>query len=147
MAALAEYPERVDRLFLQKVRSPKGAYCVCLCICGVFQEFVIDDMFPVENERLVFSYTKEDELWVMLAEKAFAKAYGGFWNIGTGGTCTSALTDLTGAPSEYIDFSEKSDDSVFERLLEYDQKNYIMSCSSGGQGEVVQGNGIIAGHA
>ena len=36
IASVAENPKRIERLLLQRKRSPKGAYCVALCINGEF---------------------------------------------------------------------------------------------------------------
>jgi hypothetical protein len=84
----------------------------------------------------------------MLLEKAYAKAYGGFWNIGTGGFAEDALKDLTGAPSEYDMINEKSDlDAIWKRLHFCDKKHYIMVAGSKGQGEHKTDSGIIQGHA
>ena len=54
---------------------------------------------------MAFSKTDENELWVILLEKAYAKAYGSYWEI-VGGDPVHALRDLTGAPYDRIeDFS------------------------------------------
>ena len=56
LASLSEYPDRVERLLIQRKRSPHGAYCVALCICGEFREFYIDDLIPVKKDRVVFCH-------------------------------------------------------------------------------------------
>ena len=45
----------------------------------------------------------------MMLEKAYAKIYGGYWNIGTGGFAEDALKDLTGAPTEYMKLDPNDD--------------------------------------
>lgn len=97
-------------------------------------------------------------MWSILIEKAYAKAYGGYHNIGMGGTGDYAFFDLTGAPSESInftfisvlsgekrkakkkekkgDFAEPEDLSdletnhLFNTIYEYDQKGFIMACGT-----------------
>ncbi|CAL1166266.1 unnamed protein product, partial [Cladocopium goreaui] len=45
------------------------------------------------------------QLWVPLLEKAYAKAHGSYQAI-SGGEIAEALLDLTGCPTESIDFDE-----------------------------------------
>jgi hypothetical protein len=119
-----------------------------LNICGDWQEFWLDDFFPTNARKISFCHTKSAELWAMLLEKAYAKAHGGFWNIGTGGFAEDAMKDLTGAPTEYDLINEKSDlDAVWKRLKYCDEKHYIMVAGSKGQGEAKTDSGIIQGHA
>ena len=68
VSAIAEYQERIKRLFLQRKRSPKGAYCVCLCIGGQFQEIYIDDVVlckrarnPGENEQISLAFAQNND--------------------------------------------------------------------------------------
>jgi len=57
----------------------------------------------VKNEKgetkLLGAHSVNNETWVSLLEKAYAKSYGGYDLIGNGGDIRHALTDLTGAPS------------------------------------------------
>jgi hypothetical protein len=60
-------------------------------------------MFPCsQNGGPIFSKPFNNDIWVMLLEKMYAKVYGGYRNIDFGFS-TDALKDLTGAPAEYID--------------------------------------------
>lgn len=87
-------------------------------------------------------------MWAMLLEKAYAKIYGGYWNIGTGGFAEDALKDITGAPSEYISFDSIDDkENFWKRIRLCDGEGYIMVCGSKGQGEGKTPKGIIEGHA
>lgn len=45
------------------------------CINGVFKNISVDDCFPYDDSqnRLAFSKSKQNELWVLLLEKAWAK--------------------------------------------------------------------------
>lgn len=148
IASVSEFPDRIERLLIQRKRSPKGAYCVALCIVGDFREFYLDDLIPTLNDEVVFCHNSQAEIWAILIEKAYAKAYGGYWNIGSGGQSENALFDLTGAPTEYLKCEEfEKIDKLFDRINESDKRNYIMNASSTGSGEKESDNGIISGHA
>jgi hypothetical protein len=69
----------------------------------------------------------------MLLEKAYAKVYGGYWNIGTGGFAEDALKDLTGAPTEFGQINESTNAQDLWKKLQYcDKKNYVMVVGSKG---------------
>jgi calpain-15 len=148
IASVSEHPDRIQRLLEQQKRSPKGAYSVALCITGQFQEYFIDDMVPCKNNRVAFCHSDEGELWAILVEKAYAKAYGGYWNTGAGGQSQNALMDLTGAPCETLTWKEQSEkNDLFKRLLNADKMKYIMNAGTKGSGENKNSTGIISGHA
>jgi len=149
IASIAEFPAIIERILLQRKRSPKGAYCVALCIGGAFKEYYIDDLVLVRPDNVVkCCYSKEGEIWAILIEKAYAKAYGGIWNISNGGQSTDALMDLTGAPTEWIDLTEKENlPGLFEKIFKADRAQFIMNASSKGEGERASNLGIISGHA
>lgn len=149
LASIAEHPGRIERNILQKTHSTKGAYCIALCITGCWIPIVVDDLFPIRPDGLLaFSYTKNREMWAMLFEKAYAKAYGAYWHVGNGGLTGDALRDITGAPTQYISLKEvEAEKTALKRLIEADQKNFIISASSRGSGETKNALGIIAGHA
>ena len=81
-------------------------------------------------------------MWAPLIEKAYAKAYGGYYNVGAGGYGHHAMFDLTGAPSELININSILDlktkkleyndelDELFERIYSYDLRKYIMTCGT-----------------
>lgn len=148
ISSVSEYPERIKRLLEQQKRSPKGGYSVALCITGQFQEYFIDDMVPCKDSKVCFCHSDHGELWAILIEKAYAKAYGGYWNIGAGGISKNALMDLTGAPCESSSWSDPEEKrTLFQRLLNADQMKYIMNAGTKGQGENRGNTGIISGHA
>ena len=149
LSAVAEHPDRIDRLLMQKETSEKGAYCVALNILGQWILVIIDDIFPVSPSGGVpFCYTKTKEIWAMLMEKAYAKVYGGYWNIGCGGLTSDAMTDITGAPCSYIDLKDEEElKTALKTIEDADKQRFIITCSSMGSGENKGDNGIISGHA
>jgi calpain-15 len=91
----------VKRLFDIEESNHYGVYAIWLNINGTWREYVIDDYFPVSRPgRPCFAKPTEgqNEIWVMLLEKAYAKAYGGYYRLNLG-RAGEALRDLTGAPS------------------------------------------------
>ena len=79
LASLAEQPELIKRLFDIQVVNEFGVHSVWLNINGNWQSFLLDEYFPSVQTRngfdLSFSKTDQKELWVILLEKAYAKAY------------------------------------------------------------------------
>lgn len=97
---------------------------------------------------LKFCTSKSEVLWPLLLEKAYAKVFGAYWNIGGAGAPSRALKDLTGAPTEFIKFKDHSDDDIFNKIIEADKKEYIMvSPTKGDSNEVETSLGMIAFHA
>lgn len=104
LAALAEKPILIERLFQTKKYSPQGIYCVWLCINAEWTPIVIDDLIPCSQfaKSPKFSRANGDELWVVLLEKAYAKSFGSYEAI-EGGITGKALRDLSGAPYIVLD--------------------------------------------
>lgn len=148
VSALAEHSSRVKRLLLSMQPTGNQAYAVALNISGVWQPVYLDDHFPVIGSKLAFCHTRAAEIWSMLLEKAYAKVNHGFWNIGTGGFAEDALRDLTGAPTEYVFFEEDVNiGDLWERIVFWDKKRYVMVSGSKGSNETRTACGIIQGHA
>jgi calpain-15 len=86
-----------------------------LNINGHWTELIIDDMIPCyldgankNKPKIAFSTSSYLDLWVILIEKAYAKAFGSFANIFLG-YAEEAIYDLTGAPYQ-IYFNQELDD-------------------------------------
>ena len=77
-----------------------------LNISGVWREITVDDFLPINciNNacEFAFSRTEEDEVWLMILEKAYAKVYGAYEKIACGNLAYT-LRDLTGAPYDTIE--------------------------------------------
>eukprot|EP01127_Copromyxa_protea_P006068 TRINITY_DN1587_c0_g1_i3.p1 TRINITY_DN1587_c0_g1~~TRINITY_DN1587_c0_g1_i3.p1 ORF type:complete len:922 (-),score=203.17 TRINITY_DN1587_c0_g1_i3:56-2821(-) len=89
----------------------------------------VDDRIPV-NDRLEVTFSKcldKREFWTPIIEKAYAKIHGSYQAIESGNTA-DALGDLTGEVSEIM--SKVSDtDSLWEKLLAYNNAGYFLGCS------------------
>lgn len=131
ISAIAEREDRIKKLFLQRELSRTGAYCVALCLNGMWEEVIVDDYFPCRpnSGRPAFNSSKKSEIWVMLLEKAWAKVHGGYLNI-DGGLTREALHDLTGAPAITHYTDEQTFDEHWENIMEGYSKRYIMTAGS-----------------
>jgi calpain-15 len=150
ISALAEHPSRIERLFLTKTNNNNGLFAVALCINGVWQEVILDDYAPcTSSKKLAFNSSKENELWVVLLEKAWAKVHKGYFNIEAGLT-REALRDLTGA-SVTTYFTKKNPDSLWKKLKNAEQSNFVMTAGSknlsGGSDEYLVDIGLSGSHA
>ena len=78
---MAEHPERVKACFLTQSINNAGCYAVRLYINGEPETVVVDDHFPhfLVNKNWAFSRADNDnEIWVLLLEKAWAKVFGSY---------------------------------------------------------------------
>jgi len=119
-AALAEFPQRIKRIFISKDISSSGVYAIALCINGVWQDVILDDFIPTKpgsGRDIAFNSTVTNELWVILLEKAWAKVHGGYMNT-DGGIIREALRDLTGAPCKSYFSRLDTPDVHWERIQE-----------------------------
>ena len=105
LSALAEYPERIKRIFLTQTINEAGCYAVQLYINGERRTVVVDDYFPYDSETETWAFsqpsrvdnTRLSEIWVLVLEKAWAKVFGSYQRI-EGGSAGEALYPLTGSP-------------------------------------------------
>ena len=153
LTSLSENPALITRLFETDEVNPYGVYAVWINVNGIWQRVIVDDYFPVYNPtgrgmQLAFSRTDQNELWVLLLEKAYAKVYGGYWNI-IGGDPVHALRDLTGAPYERIDKLAQNVDETWAKLLFHFSRNHVLTCYTqpGRVAEEKSPEGIVGGHA
>ena len=93
LSALAEYPERIKKIFITESVNEAGCYAVSLFINGERRTVVVDDYFPYDEYygKWAFSRPSEDEdtkrgratkeIWVLIVEKAWAKVFGSYQRI------------------------------------------------------------------
>ncbi len=131
IAAIAEYPERIERILATKQMNREGIYGVNFCLNGIWQEVVIDDAFPCKksSRKPAFCTSESKELWPMIIEKAWAKIHRGYNNI-ISGLMRETLKDLTGAPCITIFSKDNTPDSHWNNLVDADLNRHIMGCAS-----------------
>ena len=81
--------------------------------------------------------------WVPLAEKAFAKFFVNYENM-DGGNMVESLSVLTGMPTKTYKSSENTDDEMFNHIVDFDTKQWVMTASNINANAV---NGLPGGHA
>ena len=165
LATLAEWPKRVEKIFITAKSEKAQVFGVKLYKDGIFQAILVDNHFPVfsnavasvrkkNGEELgkpgepIFAAAYGNELWVAVAEKAYAKAHGGYVII-AGGSCGPTLRDLCGAPAYTYHFGGgRGVPGLWEKILEGEKMHYGMSAGSPGTDRgVYDDNGIVPGHA
>lgn len=104
LASLAERPKLVENLFITKSKNPEGVYRIKFCKNGEWVEVTIDDYFPcLPFGGPLFSRAHDNEMWVLLIEKAYAKLHGNYFTL-RGGFANEGMMDLTGCPTTNYDF-------------------------------------------
>lgn len=147
MSALAKYPALITRLFNTKEVNEQGLYSINLCHGGVFQEVIIDDFVPCAGNKIKFARYKSGVLWPLLLEKAFAKLYGAYWQVGGGGNAVQALKDMTGAPTRYYNFSKLEKDTFLSICADVKEHNLIaLTQTNREKSEVNTDKGLIEWH-
>lgn len=181
MACLAEHEGAMQALFQTREYNMKGKYTLRL-YDGVKEEWeiiVVDDFIPCDADAHaksdksspLFCQMRDNELWVVILEKAFAKFCGTYAAL-EGGLTIWALRAMTGDParqferdpaakcwkrSDLVNQDDKndrracglrtrnekiSDDMMFEILRKYDRLKSVLSASG-----AKESHGLHKGHA
>jgi len=123
---------------------------------GEWRVITIDDRIPIAAGRPIYGRCKDnDELWVPLMEKAYAKLHLCYEAL-EAGNAGAALTDLTGESVQIYTFNDDevqqmTRDGRFWRLVQYFVKeSFLMGCSLTDEHSVDEsdnGMGILKNHA
>ena len=156
LSALAVIAERDDLLdsvvgFSLKFASVMenfGSYFVRLFLGGRWRAIVVDDALPVKPKKddeysPAFSRAANNQTWVSIVEKAYAKAHGSYAAI-SGGYVAEGLHDLTGSATEMISFQDAAFDSeeFWARLMSFSSAGFPLGCATSFSAE-----GIVGHHA
>ena len=128
LIVLSENPQTIKCLFKNELNQ-RGLYGIWLCESGAWRLLILDHTIPCSgpNSGPCYARARNNELWVMLLEKAYAKAYLGYKNIVLG-FAGDALKDLTGAPSEYIDL--ENEEKSWKGLKNARKENFALCAST-----------------
>ena len=109
LAALAERPDRIYNLFLLDELNTINYFSVKLLYKGKWVTIDMDEYVPYLYGQPAFTKANENELWVILLEKAWAKLFTSYKRI-EAGYPEEPLHDLTGAPIKQLQFHNASFD-------------------------------------
>ena len=98
------------------------------------RDIVVDDHIPciTGTNNIAFVQCRENEMWVMLLEKAWAKANGTYGKTIAGVTAES-LKAMTGAPTIQHRHDQLSADELWHIVKEADDNKYVMACAVGAE--------------
>lgn len=133
LSSMAEHPSRIRNLFIsKKVNQTCGVYCVKICFEGIWQAVFVDDFFPCipDAKELYFARSKkrDNQLWVSILEKAWAKLHGSYEKIEFGES-REVLRDLTGAPTKSVPIGTGTTDemNVLRKIYEGVREDYVIT--------------------
>ena len=142
-SAIAEFPERLQSIFLNEDYSASGIFGFRMYYLGKPVEFNIDDRLAVSTRSTPFNADKSENhaWWMPLLEKAYAKFNINYLQL-NGGNEIEALRTLTGMPVITYKVHKHTTDEFFDLIHEGEKKNYIMT-----GGCMVSKHNIVDGHA
>ena len=151
VAALCKYPKLIERLFYIKQKSEEHCYGCYYRINGIWQLVLIDDYIPCYGNyglNFAFTSTHGNELWVILLEKAWAKLNGNYAKA-IGGEPHEVFDVITDAYSEKIVVRQDTSDELWNKLLDAENKNYLMTAGTSGDTYhlPIEQVGLVPGHA
>eukprot|EP01126_Amoeba_proteus_P003000 TRINITY_DN10979_c0_g1_i2.p1 TRINITY_DN10979_c0_g1~~TRINITY_DN10979_c0_g1_i2.p1 ORF type:complete len:547 (+),score=113.39 TRINITY_DN10979_c0_g1_i2:691-2331(+) len=148
LSVLAEHPQFITNLFTCH-DNDCGVYSVTFYPMGIKTEVVVDDLLPCIGNSPCFSKTFEEELWVLLVEKAYAKCYGSYKNIASG-YAHQAVFDLMGCYFQTFVLEPSNVNQVFDKLVLADTAKHMMLGMTPGKDSgkfQTENTGLCAGHA
>ena len=151
MGAVAEFPELIEDVFVNKEKNDAGIYKLRFFIRGKPWVVTIDDEMLFYGNTLNHAnidYSAENKnFWAPLVEKAFAKMKGNYATA-NGGFVPNGLRSLVGCPvSDYLTIEETDASEVWARMKAADDLNYILGAGTFEPDDIVNQCTIVAGHA
>ena len=145
IASLTQYPKLIYQLFKTKSINKEGYFELIFFIDGKFQIVIIDDYLPVNKKTKKICYSKpyNNEIWLCILEKAWAKINGGYSNI-IKGWMRHALQAFTSFPSQSIKHDEINIEILWEKIVVAKKYNFIITCSTR---DNVEKFGLVNHHA
>ena len=135
LGSLCAYPDYFDKLFHIKEKTKEHVYGVYIYINGKWELVLVDDYFPYEGsdfKQFAFSCSAENEIWVALLEKAWAKINGCYAKIGCGGLPNEVFDVLTEAYSMQKSISKNNKEEIWKLCEDSVGKGYVMTAGTSG---------------
>ena len=149
LGSLCKFPELVENLFYFKEKTKEHIYGIYFYINGHKKLVLIDDYLPyvgVGFKQFAMSKSEENEIWVALMEKAWAKVNGNYIRIGCGGSPNEVFDVLTEAYSEEIAIKPNIKDVLWNKLIDGANKGFVMTAGTSSNDDV-EDVGLSQGHA
>ena len=159
LSSLAEFPERIKKIFITREVNDAGCYAVQVYVNGERRVVVVDDYFPYDSTLNKWAFASAsteqgtNEIWVLILEKVWAKIFGSYQRI-EAGTAGEAMYPLTGMPHRFFIHSNlKNLDALWDRILFADQQNYTLCTAVASEAEGTASNsevksvGLVDAHA
>ena len=140
ISLLTSYPNLIEKIFKTKKINKDGLYELYIYYNGEYQILLIDDYFPfIKNKnKLLFSKPKNEEIWLLLLEKAYAKVNGGYGSL-FNCDINSILILFTGFSCERLNLFD-IDDEDLDNIIRINKLNNLIFVYPSDEGEK---NGII----
>ena len=148
LGSLCKFPQLIEKLFYFKEKTKEHIYGIYLYINGIKKLILIDDYFPYigdKPKKFAMSYSRENEIWVSLIEKAWAKVNGNYIRIASGGSPNESFDVLTEAYNEEVTFDRKSGDVIWQKIKEGKNKGFVMTAGTYNM-DYVERVGLKAAH-
>ena len=131
LIALCRYPKIIENLYFIKEKTKEHLYGIYFNIHGQWKLVLIDDIFPVIEDKyfkkFVFTHSKNNEIWLCLLEKAWAKINGCYAQIGANISTYEVFDLLTEAYTEIININKNTDiNNIWEKIVDAEKKNFII---------------------
>ena len=152
IGALAEKPEFLRRMITKKTNKKSIIYIIKLFEMGRLKQLLLDDYFPCYplGSQLFASYT-DNETWVSVIEKAFAKLWGNYSRLSLG-QIKMALVTLTNCPTISYNLLENNSPLIYRAMILYDDikrwinKRYIVVVSTGKELQSLNASQNVSDH-
>ena len=132
ISSLINFPGLIEQIFLTKEYNEETSLIkMILFIDGEFQIIFLDDYFPVIKNTNIPYFTLNDnnDLWILLLEKAYAKINGCYGNI-IFGWPDNLFKTLTGFSTEFLIHSNCSIENLWNVVFNvYQNKGLIVTFS------------------
>eukprot|EP00741_Cyanophora_paradoxa_P015979 tig00000042_g15425.t1 len=162
LSVCATRPELMKRLWVSiKNGKEHGIYTLAFYKDDCWHEIIVDDQIPctMSNKPLYARCKDDEEFWVPIFEKAYAKLHQCYENL-ISGFVDYGMKDLTGGtpqiekwkPEEYEDEEKPLNEravELWEDLRSFVAQGCLMGCafSYSGAAEAPGADGILRGHA
>ena len=145
ISSLTQYPKIIYEIFKTKNINEEGYFELIIFIDGKFQIVLVDDYLPVfsKNKKICFSKLNNNEIWICILEKAWAKINGGYTNI-IKGWMRHVLFAFTGFQSEIFKHTKTTIENLWKIISDAQKNNFIMTCSTKNN---VDKYGLVNSHA